>query len=67
MAEMRWLLQISIAPEPKVDIPVFLLRLRNLDDPAETPPVSVRTVDELVAVLVEAWHHRLPPPSAPST
>lgn len=64
MAEMRWLLQISIAPEPKAEIPVFQLRLRNLDEPAETPPLSVQTIDELVAVLVAAWQQR-PAPAAP--
>jgi hypothetical protein len=61
MAEMRWLLSVSISPEQERLPPEFTLRLCNLDDSGERPPISVTTVDDLVAVLLAAWQQRRPP------
>lgn len=58
MAEMGWLLNISLSPDQERSPAEFTIWLHKLDDPEERAPVCVTTVDELLTVLVAAWQQR---------
>ncbi len=60
MAEMRWLLNVAIPPDQELTPAAFAIWLRNLDEPDDTPPVCVTTIDELLTVLILAWQQRRP-------
>lgn len=64
MAEMRWLLNISVATDQEQIPAQFEIWLHKLDEPEEQTPVCVTTIDELLTVLVAAWQQRRRPPPA---
>jgi hypothetical protein len=55
MTQSRWLLLMQSVPEPDAEGPSFQLVLRNLDKTSDSVPVHIRTLDELLAVLIADW------------